>query len=45
MKVPSAPPVIIIAAIFARWVSAKVSASSGIPTINSAPVPSPAINR
>ena len=45
MKVPTAPPVIIVAAIFARWVSASVSASNGIPTINSAPVPSPAIKR
>ena len=32
-------------AILARWVSPRVSASRGMPTINSAPVPRPAMKR
>jgi len=43
MKVPSVPPVIIVAAIFARCVSPRASASSGILTISFAPMARPAI--
>ena len=45
IRLPKPPPVIITPSTFARCTSANASATSGIPSTTSAPVPTPVKNR